>query len=59
MPEGPSLLHLRNKLLPFKGKVVKGAGGYGSMPTDWINGKKLLDILTWASTSCLFFRMEP
>jgi endonuclease-8 len=40
-------LHLRNQLLPFKGKVVKKAGGYVPMPTDWINGKKLLDIITW------------
>ncbi|MES2880894.1 MAG: hypothetical protein V4676_02005 [Bacteroidota bacterium] len=47
MPEGPSLLHLRNELLPFKGKIVKKAGGYGPMPTAWINGKKLLDIKTW------------
>ena len=47
MPEGPSILHLRNQLLPFKGKIVKEAGGYGPMPTDWIKGKKLLDILTW------------
>ncbi len=47
MPEGPSLLHLKNNLLPFKGKVVKQAGGYGPMPTDWIKGKKLQDILTW------------
>ena len=47
MPEGPSILHLKNKLMPFKGKIVKKAGGYGDMPTDWINGKKLLDILTW------------
>ena len=47
MPEGPSILHLRNTLLPFKGKIVKEAGGYGPMPTEWINGKKLLDILTW------------
>ncbi|MEO8112005.1 MAG: hypothetical protein ABI594_18295 [Ginsengibacter sp.] len=47
MPEGPSLLHLKNKLLPFKGKIVKNAGGYGPMPTAWIKGKKLQDILTW------------
>lgn len=47
MPEGPSILHLRNQLLPFKGKIVKQAGGYGPMPTDWIKGKKLLDIQTW------------
>ncbi len=47
MPEGPSILHLRNQLLPFQGKIVKKAGGYGPMPTDWINGKKLLEICTW------------
>jgi endonuclease-8 len=47
MPEGPSILNLRNKLLPFKGKIVKNAGGYGKMPTDWIKGKKLQDIQTW------------
>jgi endonuclease-8 len=47
MPEGPSILHLRNQLLPFKGKIVKHAGGYGPMPTGWLNGKKLLDIQTW------------
>ncbi len=47
MPEGPSILHLRNKLLPFKGKIVQQAGGYGKMPTAWIKGKKLQDITTW------------
>lgn len=47
MPEGPSILHLKNQLQPFKGKIVKAAGGYGPMPTDWIRGKKLIDILTW------------
>lgn len=53
MPEGPSLLHLKDKLLPFKNKVVKKAGGYGKMSTDWITGKKLLDIQTWGKH--LFF----
>jgi endonuclease VIII len=47
MPEGPSILHLRNQLLPFKGKIVREAGGYGDMPTGWIKGKKLQDIITW------------
>ena len=47
MPEGPAILHLRNNMLPFKGKIVKNAGGYGKMKADWIKGKKLLDILTW------------
>jgi endonuclease-8 len=47
MPEGPSILHIKDVLLPFKGKVVTKAGGYGNMPTRWIKGKKLLDIVTW------------
>ncbi len=47
MPEGPSILHLKNKLLPFINKKVTNAGGYGKMPTAWIKGRKLLDILTW------------
>ena len=55
MPEGPSILYLRNELLPFKGKVVKKAGGYGPMPTQWINKKKLLDIRTWGKHLLLLF----
>jgi endonuclease-8 len=55
MPEGPSILHLKNKLLPFKGKIVKDAGGYGKMPTAWIKGKKLLDIFTWGKHLLLVF----
>lgn len=55
MPEGPSILHMKNKLLPFKGKIVKRAGGYGAMPTKWIEGKKLLDIRTWGKHLLLLF----
>ena len=47
MPEGPSILHLKNQLTPFIGKTVKQAGGYGPMETKWINGKKLAGIQTW------------
>jgi endonuclease-8 len=55
MPEGPSILHLRNQLLPFKGKIVKKAGGYGPMATRWINGKKLSDIKTWGKHLLFIF----
>ena len=55
MPEGPSILHLKNQLLPFKDKTVQHAGGYGAMPTSWINGKKLLDITTWGKHLLLVF----
>ncbi len=55
MPEGPSLLHLKNKLMPFKGKIVQEAGGYGKMPTAWLHKKKLLDILTHGKHLLLVF----
>ena len=55
MPEGPSILHLKNQLLPFKNKVVQKAGGYGTMPTAWIKGKKLMDIQTWGKHLLLIF----
>ena len=55
MPEGPSILHLQTQLLPFKNKIVKKAGGYGPMPTAWINGKKLQDIRTWGKHLLLIF----
>lgn len=55
MPEGPSILHLKDELKPFKGKLVKKAGGYGPMPTQWIKGKKLLDIKTWGKHLLLVF----
>lgn len=55
MPEGPSILHLKHQLQPFKGKVVKHAGGYGDMPTEWLNGKKLLHIETWGKHLLLIF----
>ncbi|CAN5580431.1 endonuclease [soil metagenome] len=55
MPEGPSILHLKQQLLPFKGKMVKNAGGYGPMPASWINGKKLLDVKTWGKHLLLVF----
>lgn len=44
MPEGPSILLLKNELQNFAGKTVKNAGGYGKMPTAWMKGKKLLRI---------------
>lgn len=55
MPEGPSILHLRTQLLPFKNKIVQKAGGYGPMPTGWLKGKKLLDIQTWGKHLLLIF----
>ena len=55
MPEGPSILLIKDQLQPYKGKVVKKAGGYGPMPTAWIKGKKLINIETWGKHLLLIF----
>lgn len=55
MPEGPSILYLKDQLQPFKGKIVKKAGGYGPMPTAWIKGKKLINIESWGKHLLLIF----
>lgn len=55
MPEGPSILHLADKLKPFKGKIVKKAGGYGKMPVAWLKGKKMIDIKTFGKNLLLVF----
>lgn len=55
MPEGPSILHLKDQLQPFKGKIVQKAGGYGPMPTAWIKGKKLINIESWGKHLLLIF----
>ncbi len=55
MPEGPSILLLKDQLKPFKNKVVKKAGGYGKMPTAWLKGKKMLDIKSWGKHLLLVF----
>jgi len=58
MPEGPSILHLKDQLKPFKGKLVKKADGYAPMPTSWILGKKLTDIRTWGKHLLFVFSNE-
>lgn len=55
MPEGPSILFLKEQLQPFKGKTVQKAGGYGSMPTRWLKGKTLKDIASWGKHLLLLF----
>jgi endonuclease-8 len=55
MPEGPSILYLKDELSSFKGKLVKKAGGYGPMATAWLKGKKLTDIKTWGKHLLLIF----
>lgn len=55
MPEGPSILLLKEQLQPFKGKLVQKAGGYGLMSVRWLKGNTLQDIKTWRKHLLLVF----
>ncbi|TSJ40467.1 endonuclease [Mucilaginibacter corticis] len=56
MPEGPSILILKEKLQPFKGKKVIDANGYAKgFDADILKGKTLKDIKTWGKHTLLCF----
>ncbi|MBC7401392.1 MAG: endonuclease [Mucilaginibacter sp.] len=56
MPEGPSILILKEKLLQFKGKKVLDANGYAKgFDADLLIGKTLKDIKTWGKHTLLIF----
>ena len=56
MPEGPSILFLRNKLQRYKGKIVSEASGYGDMEKSKIANKKLEDIDTYGKNLLFVFK---
>jgi endonuclease VIII len=55
MPEGPSLVILKEQLQPFTGKKVTAAGGYTPMDTRWIAGCRLLEVNAWGKHLLLRF----
>ena len=56
MPEGPSILFLKNKLQRFKGKTVSEASGYGEMDKSEIVNLKLIDIETYGKNLLFVFK---
>ncbi|WP_226065730.1 hypothetical protein [Kaistella polysaccharea] len=56
MPEGPSILFLKNKLQRYKGKMVSQASGYGEMDKSKIENIKLLDIDTYGKNLLFVFQ---
>lgn len=56
MPEGPSILFLKNKLQRFKGKIVSEASGYGEMDKSRIVNLPLLDIETFGKNLLFVFK---
>lgn len=55
MPEGPSIVYLKEKLRSFAGRKVTDAGGYTNMPTAWLKNKKLLAVKSWGKHLLLQF----
>ncbi|MFD2145813.1 hypothetical protein [Mucilaginibacter antarcticus] len=56
MPEGPSIIILKEKLKPFKGKKVLDANGYAKgFDAGMLIGKTLKDIKTWGKHTLLVF----
>jgi endonuclease-8 len=56
MPEGPNILMLKQKLLPFKNRKVIAATGYAkNVNPGELTGKTLKDIKTWGKHLLLCF----
>ena len=47
MPEGPSIIILKELILPFKGKKILDATGNASIEMDRLKNKKVIDIRSW------------
>lgn len=47
MPEGPSLIKLKEKILFLKGKKIISASGYAAIDYSKLENQKIKDIITW------------
>ena len=47
MPEGPSLIIIKEKILPFVGSKIIAAKGYADIDYSLLEQKKITDIQTW------------
>ena len=55
MPEGPSIVILREALLPFKGAVVNKADGDAAIDFNRLHHKKMLGLKSWGKHLLLCF----
>ncbi len=56
MPEGPSIIILKELILPFKGKKILDATGNASIDMSVLKNQKILDIRSWGKQ--LFFVLD-
>ncbi|WP_240609393.1 DNA-formamidopyrimidine glycosylase family protein [Flavipsychrobacter stenotrophus] len=55
MPEGPSIIILKELLLPFKNRKVMAASGYAKIDIKNLLNKKITDIKSWGKHTLICF----
>jgi endonuclease VIII len=55
MPEGPSIVILKEEVQPFKGKKVMKTGGNTSVDIAFLEGKKVTDFKSWGKHFLICF----
>ncbi len=56
MPEGPSIVILKELAAPFKGKIVLAATGNAKMEKERVVGQAVLDIKSWGKHFLICFK---
>lgn len=56
MPEGPSIVILKESLLPFKGKKIVSASGNSKIDIPKLEGLKIVDFKSWGKHFLICFK---
>jgi endonuclease-8 len=56
MPEGPSIVILKEKLAPFKGEIVATASGSAKIDFEKLAGEKIIDFKSWGKHLLICFK---
>lgn len=56
MPEGPSIVILREALQPFKGRKITAASGYAKIDLQRLDGQKIVDLRSWGKHFLICFK---
>ncbi|MEO8403361.1 MAG: DNA-formamidopyrimidine glycosylase family protein [Chitinophagaceae bacterium] len=56
MPEGPSIVILKEAVSAFKGKKVTACSGNAKIDFSWVKGQTILDFKTWGKHFLICFK---
>jgi endonuclease-8 len=56
MPEGPSIVILKELLQPYAGKIVQSAEGSAAIDFERLTGKKILQFRSWGKHTLICFK---